>query len=101
MTVLTVKSQGVYNPETGNMDIVEEVQIQDVSYGQIGAVFKTGDVLLRATLRGKTVELTRQHHMIDLMITARVGDVVEVTVLRGGKEVTLSLGITQDCLTAY
>ena len=101
VTVVTKESKGVYDPETGNMEIVERVEILEVSAGQIGSVFKTGDVLLRCTLRGQTVEITRQHHMIDLMITARVGDVVEVTVLRDGKEVTLSLGITQGCLTAY
>ena len=36
-----------------------------------------------------------------MMLDVRVGDVVTLTVLRGGEEKNVSLTITEDCLTAY
>ena len=36
-----------------------------------------------------------------MMLDVRPGDVVTLTVLRGGEERTVSITITEDCLTAY
>ena len=49
----------------------------------------------------RTVNITRQYHMIDMMLDVRVGDTVSLTVLRNGEEVTVEIEITEDCLTAY
>jgi len=35
------------------------------------------------------------------MLDVRVGDTVNITVLRNGAEITLSTVITEDCLAAY
>ena len=61
----------------------------------------TGDVLVSATLNGNTTEITRQYHIIDMMLDVRVGDVVTLNILRGGEEKIVSITITEDCLTAY
>lgn len=99
--VQTTASRAVYDEATGTLTIVETVEIVDVNASQIGAIFQVGDVLVSARLNGREKQLTRQYHVIDLMLTARVGDAVEFTVLRDGVETELSLTVTEGCLTAY
>lgn len=101
VTVTTTDSGAVYDDATGRVSVVETVEIYEVTAGQIGAVFQPGDVLVSVTVGGNTKPITRQHHVIDMMMTARVGDTVQFVVLRGGVETNLSLTVTQDCLTAY
>ncbi len=101
VTVMTTGSRAVYDEETGLLSVVETVEIYEVSANQIGNVFQVGDVLVSASLNGTEKQLTRQYHVIDLMLTARVGDEVIFTVLRNGEEVELTVTVTQDCLTVY
>ncbi len=100
VTVITKASSGVYNEETGMVDIRETVEIYEVSPNQIGSVLQVGDVLQSVKLGDVEKEITRQHHIIDLLLTARVGDEVQITVLRDGQSVTLNITITESCLTA-
>ncbi len=101
ITVVSQKSTAVYDKETGKLSIVQTVEVYEVSPGQIGSVFQVGDVFVSAKLDDATLSITRQHHVIDLMLTARPGDTVIFTVLRGGKEITVEVTVTEDCLTAY
>lgn len=101
VTVITAASTAVYDADAGTVRIVETVQIHEVSPGQIGSVFQIGDILVSASLNGVVKEITRQHHVIDLMLTARPEDTVEFKVLRNGEEITLNITVTQECLTDY
>lgn len=101
VTVMTTASNAVYDDETGMLSIVDTVEIHEVDSKQIGSVFQVGDVLVSASLNGEVKQLTRQYHVIDLLLTARVGDTVVFTVLRNGNETQVSVTITQDCLTVY
>ena len=58
-------------------------------------------MLVSATLNGNKKDITRRYHIIDLMLDVRAGDVVEIVVLRGGEEVTVSVEITENCISAY
>lgn len=101
VTVGTTASSAVYDEATGQMTIRETVKIQDVTPGGIGSVFKIGDVLVSATLEDRQIEITRQHQIIELLLTARPGDTVTVRVKRGSETVDLTMTITDDCLTDY
>lgn len=101
VTVITADSSAAYDEATGKVTILERVEIYEVSPGQIGSVFQPGDVLVSVTLREQTYPITRQHHVIDRMMTARVGDVVQFVVLRAGVETVLTITVTQECLTTY
>ena len=101
VTVTTVDSSAVYDAVTDTVRIVETVEIYEVSPGQIGAVFKKGDVLVSVSLGDRTKTITRQHHVIDMMLNARVGDEVVFEVMRDGKIVALTVIVTEKCLTAY
>ena len=64
-------------------------------------ILQADDIFVTASLRGETIEITRQYHVIDMMLDARVGDVVTFTLLREGEEKTVSITVTEECLTAY
>ncbi len=101
IAVISKESKAVYDEETGKLSIVQTVEVQDVTAGQLGSVFKTGDILVSVSLDGVTTQITRQHHIIDRMLTARPGDTVIFVILRDGKETTVEITVTEDCLTAY
>lgn len=102
ISVSVSSSRAVYNSQTGLISIVETVEVYEVSDGSIASgILKAGDVLISATLNGNKKDITRRYHIIDLMLDVRVGDVVEFAVLRGGEEASVSVEITEDCLTAY
>ena len=60
-----------------------------------------GDVLCGVTVGEITTEITRQYHIIDMMLDVRPGDTVTINIIRDGAEMSLSIDITADCLTEY
>ena len=102
ITVTLTDSKAVYDAESGKMSIVENVAIYEISSGSLAAeALQVGDVLVSATIGGQTRPITRQYHVIDMMLDMRAGDTVEFLILRGGEEKTVSFTITEGCLTEY
>ena len=102
ITVSTSDSKAVYNGATGMLVIQETVSVHEVSDDSIAnGVLQEGDVLVSAVLNGETTNITRQYHIIDLMLDVRVGDTVTLNILRNGEEKAVSIVITEDCLTEY
>lgn len=101
VTVTINDSRAVYDSETGMLSIEETVTVYTVESNQLGSVFNEGDILKSVKIGNREKTITRQHHLIDFMITARVGDVVQFVVLRDGVEKTLTVTITEKCLTQY
>lgn len=101
VTVLTKDSYAKFDADTGMSTIVETVEIYEVTQGKLGEVFQIGDVLVSVTVGGTTKQVTRQHHIIDMLMTARPGDKVTFEVLRNGVNTSLTVTLTEDCLTAY
>lgn len=102
VTVTAEDSRAVYDASTGLVTVEETVTVYEVVPGSLAAsVLRTGDVLISATLNGETKNITRQHHVIDLMLDARAGDTVSLRILRGGTETTVSVTVTQACITEY
>jgi len=102
ITIRTENSSAVYDESTGLVRIVESIGIVEVSKGSIAyGIVESDDILVSATLNGITKEITRQFHVIDLMINARPGDTMYLTVKRGEETITVSIEITEDCVTSY
>lgn len=102
ITIRTETSSAIYDESTGLVRIVESIGVVEVSKGSIAyGIVEADDILVSATLNGITKEITRQFHVIDLMINARPGDTMYLTVMRGDETVTLSIQITEDCVTSY
>ena len=102
ITIVADSLYTVYNPETGILERHEKIVVNDVTSGGLGAqILKDNDLLKAVTVGEKTVNITRQHHIIDAMLDVRVGDTVSILIERNGEEMTVSTVITQDCLMAY
>ena len=98
----TFPCSSLYDSQSGLLALKETVSVYEVSKGSLAdGVLKSGDVLVSATFGEKTVEITRQHHIIDMMLDIRVGDTVSFKILRDGVEKIVNITITKDCLTAY
>ena len=102
ITVSASDSKATYHSETGSFTIEETVCVYEVSSGSLAdGILQAEDVLVSATVNGNTTEITRQYHIIDMMLDVRVGDVVTLKILRADEEKTVSITITEGCLTAY
>ena len=102
ITVSTFDSKSVYDSTTGLVSIEEKVSVYEVSSGSLAdGVLQADDILVSATIGDNTTDITRQYHIIDMMLDVRVGDVVTLKILRAGEEKTVSITITEGCLTAY
>ena len=98
----TSNSKATYNAETGRFEIKETVSVSEVNANSLSeGILEVGDVLLSVTINDKTTSITRQHHVIDMMLDVRVGDIVTFNILRDGEEKSVSLTITENCLTEY
>lgn len=102
ITVSTSDSKAVYDSQTGSFKIEETVSVYEVAGGSLAdGILQAEDVLVSATVNGNTTEITRQYHIIDMMLDVRAGDTVVLNILRDGAEMTVNIQITEDCLTAY
>lgn len=102
ITVSTSDSKAVYDPETGLYTLTETVSVYEINTDSLAeGVLQAEDILVSATVNGNTTRITRQYHIIDMMLDVRAGDVITLNILRGGEEKTVSMTVTEDCLTAY
>ncbi len=102
ITIINSDTRGVYDEETGMMHIEQTIQVHEIDRTSVArGVLEVDDILVSITLNGETKTITRQHHVIDTMLKARAGDMVQLTVLRDGAEETVSFEITEDQLTKY
>ena len=100
ITVEATASKATYNMSTGFVDITEDVAVAAINSGSpASGKLKAGDVVKTMTIGDKTIEVTRTYHIVDFMLTARVGDTVTLKVLRNGSEMTFSFTITESNLS--
>ena len=100
--VISSDSSAVFDSQTGRMSIKETVSVYEVTKNSLAdGILQEGDVLVFSALNGKTVDVSRQYHIIDMMLDVRVGDIVTLNIIREGQEKTVSITITQECLTEY
>lgn len=92
-----------YNSETGYVDLYESSTVVEVSptalaYNKIFA----GDIIKEVSISGScemSVEVTRQYKLLDILLNARIGDTVYVTVERNGNLITEKFIITPTCIS--
>ncbi|MBQ7387663.1 MAG: trypsin-like peptidase domain-containing protein [Clostridia bacterium] len=102
ITLGVTDSKAEINSESGRIDVVESVAVKSVNadsaaYGKLVA----GDVLISATLNDKTISITRDYHIIDLMLGARAGDTLTLVISRSGVEMTVRIDISADSISSY
>ena len=95
-------STTVYDTQTGRVGIREQVKITSVQpTAPVAGELRAGDILTAIRIGDTEKSITRTFHIIDFMLTARVGDTVTVTFLRDGTRRTATFTITEQALTAY
>ncbi|MDE7300885.1 MAG: S1C family serine protease [Clostridia bacterium] len=99
----------LYNASTsinddGLVEIEEIVKVTSADMGTPFSKFIVGDVLnhITVTRGGEVIEdldITRKHNFTDAMISVKAGDLVTVTVLRGGNPRELTMTFAQSHFT--
>lgn len=102
ITISVAELSTEYDTESGRIEKIEKISIEDINQEGIGyGKFQKDDTLKSIKLGDKVLEITRRHHVIDLMLDARAGDTVEFSIIRGGTEQTVTVIISTECLVAY
>ena len=102
ISVTTSDSKAVYDSSTGMISIKETVSVYEVSEGSIAqGILNEGDTFVSSTLNENVTEINRQYDIIDMMLDVRAGDTVNFNIIRDGKNINVSITITEDCLTEY
>ena len=102
VTLESRSAGSVISTETGLITKTESVAISSVSSGSLAeGKLAVGDIITQVKIGELDTDITRLHHVIDAMLNARLGDTVEITLLRAGEEKVVSIKITEDALTQY
>lgn len=104
ITVTISDSRMVYDTETGLVHMEQTICVDSVEDGSLAknAGVQAGDVLVSIKVGSAEAQtVSRQHHIIDAMLDARVNDTVELIVMRNGEQKTLTMTVTADCLKDY
>lgn len=98
---ITINSTKAVTNADGRVVIEQEVYVTEVSSSGIAnGVFEANDIIKSVRINdGKAVTVTRQFHVIDQMLNARIGDTVYTVVERNGVEMTLETVITASSMT--
>lgn len=102
ITLGSTNAGAIISEDTGLITKTESVTVSLVSAGSIAAgKIQVGDIITSIKIGDEKATITRMHHVIDTMLNARQGDVVEITLLRSGAEKTVTIEITAEALTKY
>jgi serine protease Do len=95
-----------YNTETGYVDLYEESTIigipdpfTSVAYGKL----MVGDKIKKIAISGSTdmsSEIIRQYYLLDILLYARIGDTLTITVERNGIEIDVEIIVTESCIVS-
>lgn len=79
-------------PEDNRLTVLQEICVQKTEFGSVASgVLKGGDIIKKAALGDKTLEITREWQLADFLWNVRPGDTLMLTVLRDGEEKTLNI----------
>lgn len=110
VTVGSVSGKAYMNNQTNLVEIVERVEVQDISQGSVArGILKDGDCITaikicsrEGTVR-EEVSVTRLYNISEVLLSAREGDTVTLTVERASEQNALlcTLPITSGCMQSY
>ena len=100
--VLVAKVYGVsVDTEAGTVTRVEIVEVDQIADNSaVKGMLEVGDRVNYIMIDGVRKDVTRVHHVIDMMLLARVGSVVKVGITRGDTTFDFEIIITESNLTS-
>ena len=91
-----------YDTETGKIIKKEKVVVSVVTNNSpLKDRLSIGDVINSITINGVKYEVFRKYHVVDSMLSARVGDTVVINITRGIETFDVSITISEGLLTPY
>ena len=100
VSVASTDSRRVVDEEQGIVTIVEDVIVAEiVSGGLADGVLEEDDLLKCVQIGDRSYEITRTFVIVDAMLNVRVGDTVTLLFERDGEVITVSIEITEDCIS--
>ena len=96
---LSAASSGLVTDGEGNLIIAEQVAVASVEQTCITDKFNVGDIINSITVDGKTVTVTRVHHITDVMLDASVGSVVVINATRDGVSFDVTIALPESCVS--
>lgn len=97
ITVTTSQSYSYYDVESGTVKIKETVVIVSTTEtSAFNGKLIENDVLLSVSINGKKQTITRQYHILDALLTARIGDTVTLEYKRGDSVSSVSTTLTES-----
>lgn len=100
ITIQRVASDAFYDESTGLTKIVEQVKISQIESSSIVKdILQVGDILKSITIGGKKYDITRSFIVVDIMLTARVDDVITITFERNDVQMTKSVTLTSKSIS--
>ena len=100
---VTAKVLGLRVDETtGKLYKVEIVEIEEFTEDSIASdALRVGDRITSISVDGVRRDVERLYHVIDHMLTARVGSTVILDIIRDGETMTVSIEMTEDSLSVF
>ena len=99
---ITADSTGVVvDPDTGVITKTEVVIVKTVEESSVAKdKILVGDIITAITVDGVRHSVTRTHHLVDNMLSARIGSTVTVSVIRGSSSIDVTMVIPESAQSA-
>ncbi len=102
VTITTADTKAVYFADIDRVQIVETIVVHEVSETSVVyGMLQPDDIYVSIAIGDRVLPVTRQYHIIDFMLHARLGDTVTLVILREGVEHTYTFTVTQSMITPY
>ena len=99
--VIAANSGMKYDADTGYISILETVQVYEVIEGGLAdGILESGDILMSISVNDVQLPITRQYHVIDMMLNVRAGDVIKLTIERNGEVMEVEMTMTESYITS-
>lgn len=86
-----------YDEETGRLSIVQQIGVSSVSLtGDSYGILKENDIFVSAVYNNKTYIINTNYALEDLLLKINKGDSIELNIIRGGVQQTVSVVFNSD-----
>ncbi len=102
ITTTINSSSAIFDESTATMLIKETIVVHSVvEGGRADGSIQVDDIIVSATLDGRTIQVDRSFVLSDFLLSAEVGDTVTLHILRDGVETDVDITFQADDVTEY
>ncbi len=88
-----------YNEDTLKTEISYVVKVHSVSSGVAVGKLQADDIILSAKIGDKKITVSKDYILSEFMLSARVGDVLTLTIVRAGEQSEVNIELVESCFT--